>query len=81
MSFSLLLCDEANNPNYALTAYRFYLRQRAVIKSYQIKRASDTIFGSTPYVAKLGIAQDAGYPHGSCSKLCCADLWNQKYNG
>ena len=28
-----------------------------------------------PYVIVLGIAQDGGYPHAGCEKLCCENLW------
>ncbi|SVA33005.1 uncharacterized protein METZ01_LOCUS85859, partial [marine metagenome] len=29
-----------------------------------------------PYAVVLGIAQDGGYPHAGCNKLCCRDLWD-----
>ena len=29
-----------------------------------------------PYAVVLGIAQDGGYPHAGCMKLCCRDLWD-----
>ena len=31
-----------------------------------------------PYAVVLGIAQDGGYPHAGCVKLCCKDLWDNK---
>ena len=29
----------------------------------------------SPYIVVLGIAQDGGYPHAGCSKICCEKLW------
>ena len=29
-----------------------------------------------PFVAVLGIAQDAGYPQAACTKDCCRETWN-----
>ena len=31
----------------------------------------------SPYVIVLGIAQDGGVPHASCSKSCCINLWDK----
>jgi pyrroloquinoline quinone biosynthesis protein B len=31
----------------------------------------------TPFVAVLGIAQDAGYPQAGCQKDCCRQAWEQ----
>ncbi|WP_316735173.1 MBL fold metallo-hydrolase [Pedobacter aquatilis] len=28
-----------------------------------------------PYVLVLGVAQDGGYPHMGCSKICCTNAW------
>ena len=28
-----------------------------------------------PFIQILGITQDGGYPHGGCSKKCCATAW------
>ena len=28
-----------------------------------------------PYAVVLGIAQDGGYPHAGCERLCCKDAW------
>ena len=28
-----------------------------------------------PYAVVLGIAQDGGYPHAGCDRLCCKDVW------
>ena len=35
---------------------------------------------STPYLAVLGIAQDAGYPQAACQKACCKRTWSQPEN-
>ncbi|MFK7905994.1 MAG: MBL fold metallo-hydrolase [Chitinophagales bacterium] len=32
---------------------------------------------SMPYIAVLGIAQDAGYPQAACQKACCKRTWHQ----
>ncbi len=31
----------------------------------------------SPYVIVLGIAQDGGVPHASCSKSCCINRWDK----
>ena len=28
-----------------------------------------------PYAVVLGIAQDGGYPHAGCERLCCKEAW------
>ena len=28
-----------------------------------------------PYAVVLGIAQDGGYPHAGCERICCKDAW------
>ncbi len=30
-----------------------------------------------PYVVVLGVAQDGGYPHIGCKKICCQNAWKQ----
>ncbi len=34
-------------------------------------------FAAEPYVAVLGIAQDAGYPQAGCVKECCRLVWSE----
>lgn len=37
---------------------------------------SDSIESSDPFIAVLGIAQDAGYPQAGCALECCREAWN-----
>jgi len=30
------------------------------------------------YITILGVAQDGGYPHIGCQKICCADFYDEK---
>ena len=34
---------------------------------------------SKQYITVLGIAQDAGYPHIGCQKVCCTNFYNDNY--
>jgi pyrroloquinoline quinone biosynthesis protein B len=33
---------------------------------------------SVPFIQILGVAQDGGYPHIGCSKICCQKAWKNK---
>jgi pyrroloquinoline quinone biosynthesis protein B len=37
--------------------------------------ASLPAFAQKPFIQILGVAQDGGYPHIGCEKLCCAPAW------
>ncbi|MDG1898030.1 MAG: MBL fold metallo-hydrolase [Fuerstiella sp.] len=38
--------------------------------------AADDPVADAPYVAVLGVAQDAGFPQAGCRKKCCQAAWN-----
>ena len=49
----------------------------AIILTFCIADAQDQhqYLTKRPYAVILGIAQDGGYPHAGCERLCCKDAW------
>jgi pyrroloquinoline quinone biosynthesis protein B len=39
------------------------------------------LFGQNYTLSILGIAQDGGYPHAGCTKICCKELWQNYGQG
>lgn len=37
-------------------------------------------YAQSPYIIVLGIAQDGGYPHIGCKKICCTKAWRNTTN-
>lgn len=45
------------------------------LSAFILTFSSFTQESTSPYVLILGIAQDAGYPHPGCKKVCCYSAW------
>lgn len=43
-----------------------------------MKEEKNSTQNSKQYITVLGVAQDGGYPHIGCQKICCANVYNGK---